>query len=130
MKNIDITELRDAMLNDLKTYTAEVTERLDEAVKECIDTARDEAAANSPVKSGKYQKGWYSGTSKRKSYTVGYAANRPGRKITHLLEKGHKARHIGIGPAKWVKAIPHIEPAQDKAMELLDEKIKKILNTD
>ena len=123
MKNIDITELRDAMLNDLKTYTAEVTERLDEAVKECIDTARDEAAANSPVKSGKYQKGWYSGTSRRKSYTVGYAANRPGRKITHLLEKGHKARN-----GKFVKAIPHIIPAQDKAMEKLNDKIETILS--
>lgn len=123
MKNIDITELRDALIADIQTYTTAVVEDLDAAVEDCIKYAEDEARANSPVKSGAYKGGWYSGVNKHATRTVGYAANRPGRHIAHLLEKGHKARN-----GKFVKAIPHIIPAQDKAMEKLNDKIETILS--
>lgn len=125
MKNIDISELRDALLADIQTYTTSVIKDLDDAVEDCIKDAEAEIRANSPVKSGDYKDGWYSGVNRYLTCTTGYAANKPKGRIAHLLEKGHKARQskVRMGPQKWVRAIPHIVPAQDKAKEKLDEKI-------
>lgn len=104
----------------LEAYTDEVTEAVKAECKTVADECLKEIRAASPVKTGKYKKGW-----KKKVEYEGkedirirvYNAKYPG--LTHLLEKGHAKVNGGR-----VAAIPHIEPAEQHAAEKLVNKVK------
>lgn len=104
----------------LETYTDEVTEAVKAECETVADECLKEIRAASPVKTGKYKKGW-----KKKVEYEGkedirirvYNAKYPG--LTHLLEKEHAKVNGGR-----VAAIPHIEPAEQHAAEKLVNKVK------
>lgn len=104
----------------LEAYTDEVTEAVKAECETVADECLKEIRAASPVKTGKYKKGW-----KKKVEYEGkedirirvYNAKYPG--LTHLLEKGHAKANGGR-----VAAIPHIEPAEQHAAEKLVNKVK------
>ena len=136
--------LPDAIIDDFRKYTEDKCEKIDKAVRKRTAEAEEDVRANSPVRKrvpksgvvmvkgvakdnyqpGAYKKGWitYISTA-REGRTQGYVRNKTNYQITHLLERGHKARN-GVP----VKAIEHIIPAETQARKKLAEDIDRILS--
>ena len=97
----------------LKQYSTEIGEAVDQAGSQCARAAAKELRQTSPRRTGNYRKDWTSkktadrGTG-RKSYTV---YNRKHYQLTHLLEHEHRAR----GKKQLtVPAHPHIKRVEEK----------------
>lgn len=136
--------LPDAIIDDFRKYTEDKCEKIDKAVRKRTAEAEEDIRANSPVRKrvpksgvvmvkgvakdnyqpGAYKKGWitYISTA-REGRTQGYVRNKTNYQITHLLERGHKARN-----GAPVKAIEHIIPAETQARKNLAEDIDRILS--
>lgn len=155
MERINLDELTNAIIRDLKTYTADVQEGVNDAVEYCTEYMRREAQKNSPVKTGVYKREWTKFVGKYENRTKGYAYNESKGRLEHLLEKGHRIgqkhnfkikkvtakgfeRRVNNRKSnysvtrQWVKPSPpegHIEPAKEKALALFHEKIDEVLST-
>lgn len=103
------------LMEILNGYVVETKNALDEDLKKAAQTARKEVRKNSPTKSGKYKKGWT--YKKTENGWIVYNASQPWK--THLLENGHAKRGGGR-----VKAIKHIKPAAEMAINQLLKDIK------
>ncbi|MGN0598648.1 MAG: hypothetical protein ACI4JK_02035 [Oscillospiraceae bacterium] len=140
---MDIEQIPEAILDDLKKYTEEKSKKISEAVKECTEMAFEDIQNDSPVRKkvpksevvlvhgvakenyqpGSYKKGWMTVTkSYEKGRVQGYVRNKTNYQLTHLLERGHKARD-----GSNVAPIPHIVDNQNKAREELGRMIEEIL---
>lgn len=104
----------------LQAYCDEVTE----AVKAEVDTVAEECLqeikANSPVRTGRYRKGWRKEVAYESRDDIRITVrNKPYPGLTHLLENGHAKAGGGR-----VEGIPHIKPAEQHAAEKLADKVK------
>ena len=104
----------------LQAYCDEVTE----AVKAEVDTVAEESLqeikANSPVRTGRYRKGWRKEVAYESRDDIRITVrNKPYPGLTHLLENGHAKAGGGR-----VEGIPHIKPAEQHAAEKLADKVK------
>lgn len=121
MSNIRVDELSKYIQEVMDEYETEVKEVVD---KSLLDVGKETVKVlkkTSPKDRGQYAKGW--------KYKIDI--DRIGKKLTvyngkyymltHLLEKGH-AR---VGGERTTDAIPHIKPAQDKAVKKVIENIKR-----
>jgi hypothetical protein len=102
----------------LTEYTQEVTEGLEKAKKDIAKETAKELKKTSPKLTGDYKKGW----SVKKVGTAQVVHNRTDYQLTHLLEKGHAKRGGGR-----VAAIPHIRPAEQRAIEEYVEQVEKVI---
>lgn len=112
----------------LKEYAGVVAGDLKEAAKETAKETVKELKMTSPEghgsSKGHYKDGWGDKTIKENSNTIDikiYNKKKPG--LTHLLEKGHAKRGGGR-----VNGKPHIAPAEKKAIESFEEKVKERLS--
>lgn len=117
---IAIDGLADAVAEELRAYRQEVTQELFEAVDDAADTCVAMLRSTSPKDTGDYSKGWR----KKKAYQGDddiriQIHNATNYQRTHLLEDGHA--NVGGGRTE---GIPHIEPAAQKASELLEKDVK------
>ena len=118
-----IDGLADAIMEGLKEYSNLASSEVKGAVRKAGKLVKDEIAANAPKKTGAYSKSWSVKATKETSESlelVVYSKNR--YQIAHLLEHGHAKRGGGI-----VAGIPHIAPAEEKAVKQLEEDIVKKL---
>lgn len=118
-----IDGLADAIMEGLKEYSDLASSEVKGAVRKAGKLVKDEIAANAPKKTGAYSKSWSVKATKETSESlelVVYSKNR--YQIAHLLEHGHAKRGGGI-----VAGIPHIAPAEEKAVKQLEEDIVKKL---
>ena len=118
---VDIGDLAQAVMDGLEEYAGAVANDIKTAAKEAADDCAKELKATSPRKTGKYAKGW----KVKKAFENGVSArytvhNATAYQLTHLLEKGHAKRGGGR-----VAAIPHIEPAEQKAIEAFEKAAKE-----
>lgn len=116
---IKVSSIANEISKQLATYSNEVSEGL-EKVKEEVskDTVKLLKGLNHPKLTGDYAKGW-------RVKRVGNALiihNKTNYQLTHLLEKGHAKRGGGR-----VAAIPHIGPAEEKAIEEYVSKAEKVI---
>ena len=58
MANIGINDLADVIMQELQTYSGEVTEQIKKDVKTVAKECVKEISANSPNNTGEYAKGW------------------------------------------------------------------------
>ena len=121
---VSVDKLGDAIAAELEKYSAQVTGQVKEVVNQVTDTCLQEIRQNSPKDTGDYQKGWR----KKKDYENStqlrnVVHNATDYQLTHLLEKGHAKAGGGR-----VAAIPHIAPAEEHAVQLLEEKTKAVLS--
>lgn len=122
MGRVKINNFETELSKIMEEYAGNITEGTQKAVEEAAKVAKKEAKSGSPVgKRGKYQKGW---SVKQKKTRLGAEAtvyNRTDYQLTHLLEKGHALRGGGR-----TKAIPHIAPAEQNAIENITKAVEKI----
>lgn len=121
MANTLIDNMTTEIMKGLNEYADLVTTDMKKAVKTSSTLAKNEIKANAPRDSGDYANSWATKTTLETSNSLEmtvYSKNRGS--ITHLLENGHANRGGGR-----TKAYPHIAPAEQSAIEKLENEIKR-----
>lgn len=111
--------LADAIMKELDEYSddvaAAVKEEVEEVSKQCVSDIQE----NAPVRTGKYKKSWKRKKTYESKSDIRITVHSTQYQLTHLLENGHAK--VGGGR---VEGIPHIAPAEEKAAERLENKVK------
>lgn len=120
---IKVDDLANAVMEGLLEYADLAVDDMKSAVKKAGKSARDDIENNAPKNTGRYAKSWKTKITKETSDSIEVTIYSPGRyQIAHLLENGHAKRGGGR-----VKAIPHIKPAEEKAIKTLEDEVKRAL---
>lgn len=118
-KKISTDKIDEAISRALSEYNEDVKQDIEKAVDETAKEMVKELKETAPKMSGGYAKGF---TSKKGKAGERIVYNAKKGFLTHLLERGHAKRSGGR-----TKPIPHIEPAYDKAVDGLQNKVEKII---
>lgn len=122
--NIRIDQLATEIMKGLTDYSDLATEDMKKAVKKAGTAVRKEIEATAPKDTGAYAKSWSvkntRETANALEVTV-YSKNR--YQLAHLLEFGHAKRGGGRVAAK-----PHIAPAEESGVRLLEQEIERSLS--
>lgn len=123
-RKVGIALMGEEIAEMMSEYASEVTEEMKEAAKAAGRKAVKELKQTSPEGDGDakhYKDGWASVVEtngfSQMSVRV-FNKKKPG--LTHLLEKGHAKRGGGR-----VNGIPHIAPAEKKAIADFEERLRK-----
>ena len=123
MAEVKIKDLASEVLKGLTEYKDLVTDDMKAAVRKAGKSVKNDIRANAPKKTGAYSKSWTVKTTKETSDSLELTVCSPSKyQLAHLLEKGHAKRNGGR-----TKAIPHIAPAEKKAVKELEDDIKRSL---
>lgn len=120
MSNENINTAGAAIAEALAEYDQEIADATKRITDEVAKEAVDDLKKNSPKLTGSYRKGWR----KKQSYADrrtkrNTVYNETDYQLTHLLEYGHASRNGGR-----VRAIQHIAPVEQAAIETLQERIE------
>ena len=110
-------EYADAINADMKAETREIA-------KETVSELKQASPEGEGSKKGHYKAGWTSKVVEESTNSLDiviYNKKKPG--LTHLLEKGHAKRGGGR-----VEGIPHIGPAEQKAIREFERGLKERLS--
>ena len=116
---VKVDDLAGEIVLAVRTYTEEVGEAIEEAVKETAQALAADLRETSPKDTGEYAKGW---TAKKEGPGRYVVYNKKKPQLTHLLEHGHAKRGGGR-----VEGRPHIKPAEERHAPQLERKIAQIL---
>ncbi|MFJ5564826.1 HK97 gp10 family phage protein [Lysinibacillus xylanilyticus] len=111
---INIDDLAREINRTLANYSNGVGEQVERLAEQVAKEGALRLKANSPIRSGSYQKGWRA-KKVGKSWVVHNATS---YQLTHLLEKGHAKVDGGRVPAKV-----HIAPVEE---DMIDEFVKGV----
>lgn len=112
-------DLASLIADELAAYSKEIEEGVDTIAEEVAEETVQELRSNSPKRYGKYAKNWRKKKLATGSFVVYNAA--PTYRLTHLLENSHVLRNGGRS-----KSIVHIKPAEEKAIENFQRKVKEL----
>lgn len=122
-KKISISELSDAILEELEGYRDIAVEEMNKAIQDAGKTVQKEIEATAPKDTGTYAKSWRSKITEQTALGIHVTVHSPSRyRIAHLLENGHAKRSGGR-----VDARPHIAAAEEKGDKQLEEDLRKAL---
>ena len=123
MANVTVDNLATEIMKGLTEYKNLATADMKMAVRKAGKSVKKDIQANAPKKTGAYSKSWTVKTTKETSESLELTVHSPKKyQLAHLLEKGHAKRGGGR-----TKAIPHIAPAEEKAVKDLEADIKRVL---
>lgn len=135
---VSVQEMTNEILNCIKQYTVEASEKIAEVCKEESEVLKENLKRDSPkgkrIVNKKYSRGWKIKKTSHSGYVQYKVYNTQGY-LTHLLEKGHQ-NFVGTtkGKKKQVHtkggrtaAYPHIKPNEEKAKETVERRIKEVL---
>ena len=112
------------LVNILEEWKDTELDTLSKVLEDAGKAAVQELKSNSPTKTGSYRKGWrVKKTEKKKGVIEVTVYNKTDYQITHLLEHGH-ALVLGGRTLGRVKAYPHIEPAEEHAINKAETELK------
>ena len=118
-----IDNLAKTIMEGLQEYADVASEDVKTAVRKAGKNVKAEISANAPKRTGAYAKSWAVKTEKETAHSLeGVVHSKNRYQIAHLLEHGHAKRGGGR-----VAGIPHIAPAEEKAVKQLEEDIVKKL---
>lgn len=118
-----IDNLAKTIMEGLQEYADVASEDVKTAVRKAGKNVKAEISANAPKRTGAYAKSWAVKTEKETAHSLEVVVHSKNRyQIAHLLEHGHAKRGGGR-----VAGIPHIAPAEEKAVKQLEEDIMKKL---
>ena len=127
MAGIKIDALGAEIAKMMEEYAAEAAGDVKAEAKAVAKEAVKELKTTSPEgpgsKKGHYKDGWASKVESENAVSIGirvYNRKKPG--LTHLLEKGHAKRGGGR-----VEGIQHIGPAEQRAVEEYEKRLKERL---
>ena len=114
-----IDKLADAVVKELMEYSQDVVDATKEECVKVADETKQLLQTTSPKRTNKYARGWRQKTTYEDKGNIRVTVYNTRYMLTHLLENGHAKVNGGR-----VNGIPHIAPAERKAGELLEEKVK------
>ena len=118
-----IDNLAKTIMEGLQEYADVASADVTTAVRKAGKNVKAEISPNAPKRTGAYAKSWAVKTEKETAHSLEVVVHSKNRyQIAHLLEHGHAKRGGGR-----VAGIPHIAPAEEKAVKQLEEDIVKKL---
>ena len=125
-QRVSIDEMADVIMEELNKFSETGIDEVKKAVKKGGKIVKDDINASAPVRTGRYAKSWKTKTTAESSNMLQQTVYSPNRyMLAHLLEKGHAKRGGGR-----VRAIPHIAPAEEAGIEMLEGLIEKAVRGD
>lgn len=119
-----IDNLADEIMKGLTEYADLAESEMKKAVKKTATSVKKKISANAPKRTGKYAVSWTTKKTKENSHTLEMTVHSKNRyQLAHLLEKGHAKRNGGR-----VNGKPHIAPAEEKGVQMLEALIKGALS--
>lgn len=120
---VNIDNLANEIINGLEEYADLANDEMKKAVREAGNSVKKDIKANAPKKTGAYSKSWAVKTTKETSNALELTVHSKNKyQLAHLLEHGHAKRGGGRTQAQ-----PHIAPAEVKAVQELEEDIRRAL---
>lgn len=118
-----IDDMADKIMKGLQEYADLADTAMKKAVRKTATSVKNEISANAPKRTGKYAKSWTTKKIKENSHSLEITVHSKDRyQIAHLLEHGHAKRNGGRVAGK-----PHIAPAEENGIDLLESLIEKEL---
>lgn len=120
---VTIDSMATEIMKGLQEYADLATTDLKSSVRKAGAAVRKDIQENAPKDKGTYAKSWAVKNTKETSNALEvtvYSKNR--YQLAHLLEFGHAKRGGGRTSAQ-----PHIAPAEEKAITVLEREIDKAL---
>ena len=125
-RRVSVDELADMINEGLQEYANLTADNVKSAVRKSAKAIKEQINSSAPVRTGRYAKSWKAKTTAESSTMLQQTVYSPSRyMLAHLLEKGHAKRGGGR-----VRAIPHIAPAEEAGIELLEGLIKQAVRGD
>ena len=122
-RKIPISEMDDAIMEELQKYSKLATDDMKDAVKDSAASVRKDIQSGAPVDTRKYKKSWSVKNVHEDSESIDLVVHSRNRyQIAHLLENGHAKRGGGR-----VEGKPHIAPAEQRGNETLVKTIEQKL---
>ena len=119
-----IDNLADEIIKGLTEYVDLAEADMKKAVRKTATEVKKNISANAPKRTGKYAKSWTTKKTKENSHTLEMTVHSKNRyQLAHLLEKGHAKRGGGR-----VAGRPHIAPAEESGVEMLEKLITEALS--
>jgi len=119
-----IDNLADEIMKGLTEYVDLAEADMKKAVRKTATAVRKDISANAPKRTGKYAASWTAKKTKENSHSLEMTVHSKDRyQLAHLLEKGHAKRGGGR-----VAGRPHIAPAEEKGVEMLEKLITEALS--
>lgn len=123
MATIRPDQLAKEVMDGLEEYAGLAADVLKKEIQKAGKTAKTQIEQTAPKKTGRYAKSWAVKKTRETSNTLEVTVHSKDRyALAHLLENGHAKRGGGR-----VAAIPHIAPAEETALQSLEQNIEREL---
>ena len=120
-RKVSVDEMAEAVMELMSDIRDVGADELKKAVKKAGKDIKDDINASAPVRTGRYAISWRQSVTQEDSTSIQVTVYSPSRyMLAHLLEHGHAKRGGGR-----VRAFPHIEPAENRAMDALEEELAR-----
>ena len=119
-----VDAMADEIMKGLTDYADLADTSMKKVVRKTAKSVKDEIFANAPKRTGAYSKSWTAKKTKENSHSLEMTVHSKNRyQLAHLLEKGHAKRGGGRVSGK-----PHIAPAEENGVQLLEHLIEEALS--
>ncbi len=119
-----IDDMASEIIRGLTEYADLAETEMKNAVRKTATAVKKEISVNAPKKTGTYAKSWTSKKIKENSHSLEMSVHSKNRyRLAHLLENGYAKRNGGR-----VAGRPHIAPAEQAGVEMLEKLIEEALS--